>query len=46
MDENWSQTADSNYKSYGQEDSCQDGKVSSIDDAQDKGRKPSIKEVA
>jgi len=28
-----------------QEDSCQDGKVNSIDDAQAKGRKPSIKEV-
>lgn len=29
-----------------QEDSRQDGKVNSIDDAQAKGRKPSIKEVA
>ena len=29
-----------------QEDPCQDGKVNSIDDAQAKGRKPSIREVA
>jgi hypothetical protein len=29
-----------------QEDSCEDGKVNSIDDVQAKGRKPSIKEVA
>jgi hypothetical protein len=29
-----------------QEDSCQDEKVNSIDDAQAKGRKPSIREVA
>jgi hypothetical protein len=29
-----------------QEDSCQDGKVNSIDDAQAKGRKSSIRKVA
>ena len=29
-----------------QEDTCQDGKVNSIYDAEAKGRKPSIKEVA